>query len=249
LLLLAMSAEAGAQTRPLATPPRPARPCVEHGFIMVNAGAQGAAPKLSDRLEFESNAESGSIDATYPGKTGVLFDGAVGILVRRPLGFAVAVSRSSRTAAAAVTASIPHPFFDDRDRIVDGSAGGISRTETAVHLQAYVDLRPRGGWRVRLFAGPSYFDVEQELVTDVQAREVFPYDTAEFGGATTTHTSGSGIGFHGGIDVARMFTRRAGIGALVRYARASIDLNGTGSRSVSTDGGGLQAAAGLRLSF
>ncbi len=248
LLTIALPLDTAAQTRPPGTP-RPPGPFVEHGFIMVDAGAQAAAPDLSDRVAFDANAETGSIDARYPGKAGLLFGGTVGILVRRPLGFAVAVSRSSRSGDAAVTASIPHPFFDNSDRLVDGAASDVARTETAVHVQAYVDLRPRGGWRVRLFAGPSYFKVEQELVTEVRAEETFPFDTAEFGSATTTRASGSGFGFHGGIDVARMFTRRVGIGAVADYARGSVDLNAPGSRTVSTDAGGLQARAGLKILF
>lgn len=238
-----------AQTRPTRPQPRPPRPFVEHGFITVGAGVQAGAQDLSDGIEFEANAETGSIDAMYPGKAGVAFDATAGFRLHRQLGVAVAVSRASASASADVTAAIPHPFFDNRDRTAQGTAPDITRTETAVHAQLYYDLRPRGAWRMRLFAGPSYFNVEQELVTEVQAIETFPFDTAEFGSATTTRASGSGIGFHGGIDVARMISRRAGIGGQIRYARASVDLNVGGSHSVSTNGGGLQAVAGLKVLF
>lgn len=254
VLALATAAQADAQTRPATPQTRPAqvrapRPLVEHGFLTLTAGPQVAAGEYSDRVPFEANAEEGIINAGYAGRTGLLVDGTIGVRVRRQIGLAVGVSRATRTGDASVSAEIPHPFFDDRHRTVEGLAPNINRTETAVHLQVYYDLRARGPWRVRLFAGPSFFDVEQELVTAVRAEETFPYDTAEFGSATTSRASGSGVGFNGGVDLSRMFTRRLALTALLRYAQGSVDLNAPGSRTVSTDGGGLQAAAGLRLLF
>lgn len=254
VLVIAAAAQVDAQTPP--APPqtrapqtRPPRPFVEHGFLTLTAGPQVAPDEYSDRLSFEANAEEAVINAGYRGRTGVLFDGTVGFRVRRQFGLAVGVTRAARSGEASVSAEIPHPFFDDRHRTVEGVAPDVSRTETAVHLQVHYDLRPRGPWRIRLFAGPSFFSVEQELVTEVHADEAFPYDTAEFGSATTARADGSGVGFNGGVDLSRMFTRRLALTALLRYSQASIDLNASGSRTVSTDGGGLQAAAGLRLLF
>ena len=249
MIVTAAATTAAAQTRPATSPPRPPRPFVEHGFVSIYAGAQSAADELSDRVSFDANAEAGTIEAAYPGRTGVLIDAAVGVRVRKQIGVALAVSRATRSGDVSVGAQVPHPFFDNRHRGVEGTAGGMSRTETAVHAQLYFDLRPRGPWRARLFAGPSYFDVEQELVTAVTTVETFPYDTAEFGSAATAKAKGTGIGFNAGLDVSRLFGRRMGIGALVRYARASVDLNAPGSRTVSTDGGGIEATAGLRFLF
>jgi hypothetical protein len=246
-IVVGAAAHTDAQTRPARPQPRPPRPFVEHGFVTFGAGIQAASDDVTEHVLFEANAETGTLDARYPGRTGVLFDGGAGVRIHRQLGVAVMFSRASRSGAAEVSAAIPHPFFDDRDRVVTGEARDLARTETAVHAQVYYDINPRGAWRVTLFGGPSFFDVEQELVTEVQAIETFPFDTAEFGGAETERASGSGVGFHGGVDVARMFSRRFGIGALIRYAHAAIDLNGAGSATVSTDAGGLQGTAGVRV--
>lgn len=243
LLVLAAATPAAAQRRPAPAP----RPFVEHGFVTIFGGVQAGAGGLSDRILFESNAETGTIDVDDAGRAGVLADVAAGVRVRGRIGVAVAVSRAATSGDAGVTAQIPHPFFDDRPREVSGTFES-SRTETAVHGQIYYDLRPRGAWRVRLSGGPSYFNVEQEVVTGVEASETYPYDTAEFGRATTARATGSAIGFNAGVDVTRMFNRRVGAGALVRYARASVDLDAP-SRTVSVDGGGLHAAAGLRILF
>jgi hypothetical protein len=176
-------------------------------------------------------------------------DATAGFLVRRRLGIAVGVSHATRAGDAQITAEVPHPFFDDQPRTVSGTASDISRTETAIHGQLYYDMRPRGPWRVRLFAGPSYFSVEQEVVIGVQTDEAYPFDTAEFRGATTRRAKGSAIGLNAGLEAARMFTRRVGIAGSLRYAAASVDLDVEEAQSVSTTGGGLQAGLGLRILF
>jgi hypothetical protein len=232
------------QPRPQA---RPSRPFVERGFVTIGAGMQAAAERLSEHAQFQINAETGTLDATYPGNSGVLFDAGAGFRIHKAFGIAVAVSRASSAVDADVSAAIPHPFFDNRDRTVTGRERDLTRTETAVHAQLYYDLTPRGRWRAKLFAGPSYFNVEQELVTEVQAIETFPFDTAEFGSATTQRAKGRGLGFHAGVDAARMLTRRLGLGALIRYARASVDLDGPDASGVSTTGGGFQAGASVRM--
>ncbi len=48
---------------------------------------------------------------------------------------------------------------------------------------------------------------------------------------------------HGGVAVSYFVTRQIGVGGLIRYSRASLDLPTPSSGSVSIDAGGLQAAA------
>ena len=241
---LALAAPAEAQQRP--TSPRP---FVERGFIGVTAGVQASPGELSDRVLFERYAEPGTIQADYPGTIGVLVDATAGIQVRGGTGVAIGVSQARRSGEARITAEIPHPFFDDPPRAVSGEASDVSRIETAIHGQLYYDMRRRGAWRVRLFAGPSYVHVDQETVTDVEVEEVYPFDTAEFRTAKTGRARGSAVGLNAGVDVARILTRRLGVSGLVRYTVARIDLDAPGSRSVSTDAGGLHAGLGLRILF
>jgi hypothetical protein len=241
-MLGALAASADAQVRPR-------RPFVERGFVSLGAGLETGGGDRSDRILVDRNAEAGTIDAEYPGRAGVLLDVTAGMRVHGRAGIAVGVARTTRSGSAGIAAEIPHPFFDDQPRAVAGEAAGISRTETAVHGQVYVDLRPRGAWRIRLFGGPSRISIEQEVVTDVETEETYPYDTAAFRGAVTARAKGAALGFHAGLDVARLFTRRVGAGAVVRYARASVDLAAPAPAGVSTTGGGLQAGVGIRFLF
>lgn len=219
------------------------------GFATVSAGAQRGGTEIIDQVAFQANAETGRIDARYPSGTGVLFDAGAGLRLWRQMGLSLAVSQAASSSRAEVTASVPHPFFDDRDRMVSGEAGDVERRERAAHLQLFYEVPSAGRWRLRLFGGPSYFTVEQDLVSDVTVDEAFPFDTATFKSAITSRATGSGLGFHAGADASWMFTRKVGAGMLLRYARGAIDLNAPDAGSVSSDGGGLQAGVGVRFAL
>ncbi len=220
----------------------------ERGFITMSGAAQAPAGTLTDRFTYTVNVEDATTEARYPSKTGVLVDGGGGVRLWKSFGAAVSVSRSSTSGTARTDSRIPHPFFDDRDRQVSGEARGLSRTETGAHVQLYY-VRDYRRWRVRLSGGPSYIHVEQEVVTGVNLDESYPYDTAAFRSAATRRGKGSAVGFNVGGDVAWMFKPRFGLGALVRFARAEVDFNVEGAHRVSTDAGGAQAGAGLRIVF
>ena len=241
-----VSASAFAQT----SPPRPPGPPVDaKWYVSLNAAAQNAAGSFRDNFNYEAFAETGTIDAEYPGKTAALFDVAVGRRVWRRLGLAAGFSRASASGGAPLSARVPHPLYPDQHRDVTGEAGGIERTESAAHVQLFYDIRPRGKMRMRLAAGPSFFSAEQQIVESIETNEVYPYDTTAFESATVRKASGSAIGVNAALDVSWMFSRRFGLGALVRFSRASFDLDADGSRSVPFDAGGLQAGGGFRIAF
>ena len=94
------------------------------------------------------------------------------------------------------------------------------------------------------------FDVEQTLVSDILFEETYPYDTATFSSAPTVLRSVTAVGFHTGVDLATYLTPTVGVGALVRFSRAMVDLarpDGGGMLAVET--GGLHVGGGLRLRF
>lgn len=233
----------------LCTAPADAQTRARRGFVTLNAAAQAAAAEMTDRHVFQANAEAGSVETRYPARTAVLLDGGIGFRFSRRVGAAIALSRATTSGRAAVSARVPHPLHDDQDRLVDGEANDLTWTETAAHLQLFYELPSATRWRVHLFAGPSYVNREQALVREVLVNETYPFDTATFQSALTGPAKGSGIGINLGADISWMFGRRTGAGLLLRYTRASLDLNAPDSRIVSSDGSGLQAGAGLRFTF
>ncbi|MBA3296240.1 MAG: hypothetical protein H0U19_04840 [Acidobacteria bacterium] len=247
-LALVLPGFASAQKAPTSSR-APARGARDRGFLALNGGIRTGAGTFSDTFTYQVNVEDATTAVRYASKAAPLIDIAAGVhLWKKTVGLAVAVSRASVSAGASTESQIPHPFFDNRDRQVSGPAGDLARTETAAHVQLYY-LKRSGKWQTMLTAGPSYFNVEQDVVTGVTAVESFPFDTATFQDARTKRGNGSAAGFNVGVDVGRMFSTSLGAGVLVRYSRGSVNFNVGDGHTVSADIGGVQAGAGLRFKF
>ena len=217
--------------------------------IGVSGGVQGGATSLSEHFSFPRDQETETVDVRYPAKIGALVDAGASVRVWKALGLGVAVSRVTSSGSADVDASVPHPFQFNQPRTIEGTENGIVHAETGVHLQIQYLVPSSSSIQAVLSAGPSWLNVEQETVTDVTVSQSYPYDTAAFGGAVTKIIKKSGQGFHAGLDVAWMFSRSAGIGGLVRYTRADIDLAVADGRTLAVKAGGVQGGVGLRVRF
>ncbi|HXW05400.1 MAG TPA: hypothetical protein VD833_09215 [Vicinamibacterales bacterium] len=228
--------------------PTAAQTWPERVLLTVNGGVQTASNRFDDRFDFQEYLETATTAVDYESEGGPVFDAGVGIRLWRGLGAGVAVSAFTKENAAQTRSSIPHPFFDSQPRQADGAASGLKRTETAVHVQAMYLIDPAGPLRLVLFAGPSFFRIEQDVVTGIRYAESYPYDTATFSAADTTALDASAVGFNAGADVMWMVHSRIGLGALLRFTRASIDLAAPG-RTIGVDAGGLQGGGGIRLIF
>jgi opacity protein-like surface antigen len=232
-----------------AASPAAAQSWPERVHISINGAYQPTTNDFSDRFEFEKNLETGSTQVTYPVSGGFVFDAGAGYRFWKNLGAGVSVSYFTHEDTAATTSQVPHPFFFNQPRTVDGDATGITRTETAVHVQLMYLLNPSGPLRLVFSGGPSFFNVEQDIVTQVKVTETFPYDTATFASADRTKQKKSAVAFNVGADVMWMLSQNVGVGGLVRFSRASVDLPVPTNRTVSVDAGGVQVGGGLRLIF
>lgn len=218
-------------------------------FATVVGGVQSAGSELTDRLQWEVHLETATADIDYGAKSSSWFSGGAGLRLWRQLGVGVAYSSATRDGVAQIEGQIPHPFFFERPRPISGESATLARTENAVHVQALYIVPQRGRLSVILSAGPSRFDVEQDLVTDVQFTEEFPFDEAAFQRADSRAVSATAVGFNVGADVAYMFSRVAGVTGLVRFSQATVDLARPDGTRVSVKAGGVQAGVGLRLAF
>jgi hypothetical protein len=221
----------------------------ERVHVSINGASQTTKNDFSDRFQFERNLETGSTGVDYRVQGGFIFDGGAGFRLWKNLGAGVSVSYFTRGDSAATTSSFPHPFFFNRPRDVTGEATSVTRTETAVHVQAMYLWNPAGPLRLVLSGGPSFFNVEQDLVTEISISESFPYDTATFSSATKRRQQGSAPAFNVGADVLYMLTSKFGVGGLVRFARATVDLDAPEIRTIAVDAGGLYAGGGVRVVF
>jgi hypothetical protein len=241
-LLLLLATPATAQAR--RAQPKPTR-----FTISFTGGAQAAPNDVSDHLTLPKNVETETIDVMYPMKPQVLVDIAAGVRVWKNLGLGVAVSRATGDGTADVTASVPHPFFFNQPRTVTGTENGIVHAETGAHLQLQYLVPASGHLRFVLAAGPSWATIEHEIVTNLTVVESYPYDAATFGGAVTKLSNASAVGFNASIDVTWTFAHNAGLGGLIRYTRADVDLDAGNGRSLAMKAGGIQGGIGIRLAF
>lgn len=217
--------------------------------IDVSGGVQGSGPAVADRLEFESNVETATIDVRYPSASSTVLTGGLGVRVWKHLGLGVSVSNATRSGSADIDGRIPHPFFFGQPRTLTGSSSGIERTETAAHLHGLVALPVGRRVVLTLSGGPTLMRLEQSLVSEVRYEDTYPFDAVTFTSARTERPKASAAGFNAGADVRWMLTRTLGVGALVRYARADVDLGVTGGEMLRIRAGGVQASGGLRVIF
>jgi hypothetical protein len=228
---------------------RPAAAQSEARIVVgVNAGVQTGATQLTDHFEFESNVETAAVDVNYPSDAAVLIDGSMTLRLWHQVGVGIAASKTTRNGSADVDARIPHPLFFQQPRTVSGSQSGVSDTQTGIHFQLSYAIPATRHLTITLSGGPSYVHVSQDLVTDIKYSESYPYDVATFTSAATEQASAGALGFNVGGDVAWMFTRAFGIGGLVRYTRATVDLESK-DRTISVEAGGVQTGGGIRLEF
>jgi len=237
LCLLALAA-------PLAHAQPPPAP---RGVVSINGGWQGSDRSFSDSFTFDQYADSGRADIDYAVKGGPFYEGGLGVRLWKALGVGVSFSSYQDSSPATVSATVPHPFFFGRAREIEGSVNA-RREETTINAQVLAFVPAGSRVLVILSAGPSFMTVRQTLVTSVGWNESYPYDTATFGPPDTKAPSESVTGFNGGADLVVRFGRSFGIGVLVRYTQAKVDLPAEG-RTITVDAGGLQAGVGIRFIF
>jgi hypothetical protein len=219
-------------------------PRTDRGYASVGGVLQSSS-SFSETVRPVDFAEAAVVDTGYKSgpMPGVEFGG--GVHVWRSLGAGVVVSWVSKDGTGAVSAQVPHPFLFARPRSVSGDATGLAHSETAIHIQATWMVPLRNRWRLALSGGPSWFSVDQDLVSDVTVNQTYPYDTATFASATSVHRSGSQMGFNAAADASYWLRPRVGVGVGMMFSHASIKLD----KTATMDAGGPHLSAGIRFRF
>lgn len=239
-------ARAPVPARRVVPPPKPGE-WRDKGFVAASGVFQGAGQAFGYSFspsEF-AYAEEAHINTHHPLKSGPAFDAAGGVRVWRNLAVGAAVSVFSKSSTVTVDGTVPHPLYIDRDRQVSGTFAS-PRTEMGVHLQGTWVVPAGRRMFVSISGGPSYLHVEQAIASGINLSTVYPYDTTAVTGARTTTASKGSLGFNAGADVSYFFTRNIGMGAMVRFSRASVSFEAPGG-DITTHAGGAQAGVGVRI--
>jgi hypothetical protein len=217
--------------------------------IGVNGGVQLGGASVAQNFTLVKNVENGTVAVDIPPKTAPLFDVDAWVRLVGRVGVGVAFSSATRSDEAAITASVPHPFFYNQLRAINGTQSDIKGQERAVHIDLVVLAAATPQLELAVFGGATSFTVKQDLVTDIAYIEAYPYDTAEFRTAITTRASTSKLGYNAGADVTWSFSEHIGVGGLFRFSRASVTYDVASGDEASATLGGLQAGGGLRVRF
>jgi hypothetical protein len=229
----------------------PARP-LDHVRLMINAGEQASSTTLNEAQTFQQYQEQGTFTLTRTIGKRPFYDGGVAFHIVRGLHAGVSFSFFNDAGSGAVTAQVPHPFFFNQLRKTSGTASGIDRKETAVHIQASWTEPVAGGIELTAFGGPSIFNTEQGLASKFNltlANEVYPYDALSFPGVTTETVKGRVNGYNAGVDMTWKLGKTFGLGLLIRYSHGQKNFAPAGGQAVKIEAGGLHAGGGLRVVF
>ena len=163
-------------------------------------------------------------------------------------GVGVAFTTSTNTDPGIATASIPHPFLFNRPRTSISTIDGLEHKERVVHVQAYYFLPVAEKAELSLFVGPSFYNVEQDYITGFNSfTESSNFETVTVP-VTTATASDAQIGYNIGAEATYRFTRNVGAGVLLRFTRASAELD-LGGQPMTMNVGDLQFGGGIRFRF
>lgn len=218
--------------------PASAQPRMPRTFINASFGIQATSRTEEAALSFPLYDELAIFAQDVEVGGGPFFDANFGFRVMTDYNIYVSAGLSyfgTNTDAAGI-ASIPNPSFFNQPALIPIAEEDLARKELGFHFSA-VYLQPvTDKIDVAISAGPSIFHISQEFISGTVAagtQNMTPMIEDQ---------SGTGVGLNIGGDVTYRVTPQMGIGVLLRYAWAPVDLDGG-----SMNAGGFQIGAGIRI--
>jgi hypothetical protein len=234
----ATARDAGAQTSPWGN----------NGYVSLNQLYQTTPINFTTDTKLNVHQETGDVRADHRIVPGLVYDVTAGGRIKGRLGVGYAMSYRRQTEFAQISASVPHPLYFSQPRLVGGEAG-LKRQDLAMHLAAMYLVPVSEALQVSVFAGPTLFRVSQDMVHNMEVNEAYPFDQATYTGVTASREHASRIGYNTGADVAYFFTQTLGVGGIVRFSQATVDMPTPDGGTASLKVGGLQTGAGVRVRF
>ena len=192
-------------------------------------------------------------------KRSPLFDLGGGVIIRNRWSVGVAFDRSAESAPADINVALQHPSFHPT-LMATRATEALDRVETGLHISAGYRIPITEAFSLSVFGGPSYLTRRQEVLSDIGVSEPFNTVTRTYSATIdsfeTKAVRSSGWGYHVGADGSYFFSRHVGIGAQLRYTRATFETENLLQSQVDertandlVDAGGLRFAGGVRFRF
>lgn len=242
-LLLVGGSEAAAQGMGAATDDRV--------FMTIGFGVESGTSDTNDTKSYTLYDEAATTTVNTAWTSGSIFEGSLAVRVIRNFTVGVAYHQETNTTDAAISGSAPHPVFFNRPRSFTGEAGGLYRRENAAHLTFGWVVPVNDKLDVHVTAGPSFFRLQQDVVSDVTIAEGAGFTTV-VAQPLVVEQKRSVVGFNAGADATYILWQndnvRLGAGGFVRFAGATTDVRLLVS-DVETKVGGVQFGFGGRIRF
>lgn len=251
-LLIAVSQNAAAQTPAPAPAPAPSSGWEDRAYINVGFGVESGNSDFTDTRTFSIYDETGTLTSTSSFSSGSLFDVGVGFRVWRNFSVGAAYHQEQNTADGTLTGTVPHPIFFNQPRSFTTTVPGLLRKENAEHLVLGWTVPLGNKLDVMLYAGPSFFRVQQDVVSDFKTSESGSPFTQVLVTPTVATRKKSVTGYNVGTDISYLFWQndsvRLGAGLFLRYTEAKTTLLILSTEQDTTIGG-FQFGFGGRIRF
>ena len=217
--------------------------------LHLNSAFQTRSQQFDKVMAFSAYGEDASLVTRYGIDGSLVLDLGGQIRVWRQLAVGAAYTQLASTAETVVTGSVPHPIDFNRPRSLVPKQFPLVHNERATHIHVTWVIPVREQLDVAVFGGPSLFNLRQGAVTNVTAIKEsgppFASVTVDIG---TGEYARNGVGGHVGMDVNYMLTSHIGVGSLIRFATAFVDLPQVGPDFILSVGG-IHVAGGVRVRF
>ena len=229
------------------------KPWEDRVYLNVGFGVESGTSTLADSRPLTIYEENGTVSASSTYTSGSLFDIGIGFRLWKNISVGAAYHQEQNTADYAIAGSAPHPIFFNQPRPFTATAAGDQfRQEKAVHMQIGYMIPITSRVDVMVFGGPSWFRLEQPVVSNVTISEQGTTFAQVAVTSTVESRKKSPVGYNLGLDMAFMAWQndsvRLGAGAFVRYTRAKTNVLLLQTEQ-PTDVGGLQVGFGGRIRF
>lgn len=220
-------------------------------FITVGFGVENGSSDMTDTLNFTLYDEAATATTTTTWSSGSFFEGSAAVRVYRNFTVGLGYHQETNTTDTEISGTAPHPVFFNRPRTFAATEDGLYRREKAVHLTFGWVVPIDDKLDVHVTAGPTFFRLSQDVVTEVNIAESGNFATPVVEGEVTEQKK-SVTGFNVGADVTYILWQndnmRIGAGGFLRYTSAEADVRML-ANEVSTKVGGMQFGFGARVRF
>ena len=216
--------------------------------LIVHANYLQEIPTFDETGSFTQFLEQGSTSRTYSGGSTTAFEigGMYALLPRFSIGWSVELLEATQDGT--LDFSVPHPLLFNQRREASQTINELGYSELTVH-SAFAYRIATTRVEVELFAGPSFFTTEVELIDRATADSQYPFDEISPIGGGPVPLKDSAIGFNVGAGLAYYFTETLGVSFVTRFSQADLEVMREGGEPIAIKAGGFRVGGGIRIRF